>query len=99
MKNFIEITPGLKLSKKDFLEVVRTWNSLFIDFAVCGWKNNKMTKGLLRVASSLYVIEDLKNTPAEFRIQKVVKLAKSGNDKYLEQIYEILREIENIINN
>lgn len=62
MKNFIAISQDQKLSKNDFLEVIRTWESLFLDFAVNGWKNNKMTKGLLRVAASLYVIDELKNT-------------------------------------
>lgn len=97
MKNFIAISQDQKLSKNDFLEVIRTWESLFLDFAVNGWKNNKMTKGLLRVAASLYVIDELKNTPADFRIKKIAKLGKTENEKYLEQIYEIMREVEHII--
>lgn len=99
MKNFIVISPESKLSKKDFIDIIMTWNTLYVDLTGCGMKNTKMINGLMRVASSIYVIDELMNTPAEFRIQKVVKLAKSGNKKYLEQIYEILREIEHIIDN
>jgi hypothetical protein len=97
MGKFVVINATTKLSKKDFLDVLETWEIIYFDLLKTDFKNNKMTAGLMRVAASFYVIEELVNSAAAYRVLKASQIASSGDRTRIDEVYELLREIKQII--
>jgi pyrrolidone-carboxylate peptidase len=89
------------VNKQDFLEVISTWNSIYASNHMAyeilkkhhedeaKWKN-----GLLKVASALDVIEDIKGTPIELLLNKAIRCAKTYDVSKLQEVHELLHTVE-----
>jgi|DewCreStandDraft_4_1066084.scaffolds.fasta_scaffold07875_6 hypothetical protein len=92
----LSIGPKYHLSINDMADVVETWLDMYKSISKTKNKNS-MIKGLLRVASELYVPKDCKLRPVKIRILMAATLAKKGNEKDLDEIFSLLNEALQII--
>jgi hypothetical protein len=69
------VNQGSQLLKADFIDVLKTWLDLYAYIEISGSSNESIKTGLLKVAASLYVIDELKNSPAAYRVNKARNLA------------------------
>ncbi|MCX8092958.1 MAG: hypothetical protein N3E50_02175 [Candidatus Goldbacteria bacterium] len=92
------ISVGTKyhLKTNDMVEIIETWIDMYR--ALDKTKNKQtMIKGLLRVASELYVPKDCKIRPAKIRILMAATLAKKGNESDIHEIFSLLNEVLQIL--
>lgn len=75
-----QINKGAGLTRADFIEVLKTWEELYRDLEKGGFSGEMMISGLIRVASSFYVLDELVVTPAAYRIEKAKLLAQKSGD-------------------
>jgi hypothetical protein len=76
----IQVNTGEKLSREDFIEILQTWLDLYSCMGVSGSERASLKKGLMKVAGSVYVIKELQNTPAAYRINKAKIMALNGEN-------------------
>lgn len=84
------------LKTEDMIEVIETWIDLYKSIEKT--KNKSlMIKGLLKVASELYVPKDCKIRPVKIRILMAATLAKKGNENNIYEIFSLLNEVLQIL--
>jgi hypothetical protein len=92
------------MDRDDLLEVISTWNSLYLSNHInydikhmdgCG---NNWKKGLLKVASSLDVIDEIKGSPVELMLNKAIVYARRMDDGTIKEVNELLHTVENYMN-
>ena len=95
MAKLTVINRSVKISKSDFMEILKTWNDIYA--CLCGrWlSENKGLSGMRKVAASMYVIEELSDSPAAYRINEASRLAASGAP--LDRVHLLLKEAEQIL--
>jgi len=92
----LSIGPKYHLKTEDMIEIIDSWIDMY---KVINKTKNKslMIKGLLRVASELYVPKDCKIRPAKIRILMAATLAKKGNENDIDEIFSLLNEVLQIL--
>lgn len=86
----------------DLYEIIETWISIYRNLTRPDVYTNideKYAKGLLKVASVLKIIEEVKNTPIEKYLSKAIEEAKSGDFSKLDEINIYLNEVEKNLRN
>ncbi len=81
----------------DLYEIIETWISIYKNLTrpdIYSQMDEKYTKGLLKVASVLKIIEEIKNTLVEKYLSKAIEEAKSGDFSKLDEINIYFNEIE-----
>lgn len=92
------------ICREDLLEVISTWNSIYLsnhinyDIKHMDDCRNNWKRGLLRVASSLDVIDDVKGSPVELMLNKAIIYAKRMDDGTIKEVHELLHTVENYMN-
>lgn len=89
----------------DLLETIKTWRSIYTSISAPDTADNskdhefheKWLLGMLKVVSSLGVIDELKNTPVEKHMMKAVEDGKIKDISRLDDIYVLLGEVERYI--
>jgi len=97
----------IAVTSEDFIEVLDTWLSIYRDnynstknqseYSDDGMDKEfkeRQDKGMLRVVSTLTVIEHFRNTAAEKLLQSAIECAKSGDCAKLPEIYDDLEKVE-----
>jgi hypothetical protein len=90
--------------RNDFLEFISTWNSIYESNHINYDVQSKATpvfmwkKGLLKVASSICVIDECKGTPVELMLNKVISYSKMLDESKIQEVHEILHTVENYLN-
>lgn len=92
----ITIGPKYHLKTSDMVGVIETWVDIYKTIEKAKDKTS-MIKGLLRVASELYVPKDCKIRPAKIRILMAATLAKKGNESDINEIFFLLNEVLQIL--
>ncbi len=96
------------MTSEDFIEVLDTWLSIYRDNYNNNNKTQseysdedmdkefkeRQDKGMLRVVSTLTVIEPFKDTAAEKLLRSAIENAKSGDCAKLPEIYDNLEKVE-----
>jgi hypothetical protein len=62
-----------------------------------GCRNN-WKRGLLKVVSSLDVIDDIKGSPVELMLNKAIIYARRMDDETIKEVHELLHTVENYMN-
>ncbi len=84
------------LKMEDMIEIIDSWIDMYKTLEKT--KNKSlMIKGLLKVASQLYVPKDCKIRPAKIRILMAATLAKKGNEDDIDEIFSLLNEVLQIL--
>jgi len=97
--NLIVINSSVIMSKEDFLDVMQTWFDLYDhvikkDSSVSFIPKNNITRGLLRVASVFYAVEELKGTKEESIIKNAAAMAAANDPNRLPEIREMLETVK-----
>lgn len=86
------------MSVKDLYETIHTWLMLYKDVSRPDVDENevriKYSRGLLKVVATLYMTEEIKQTPIEKHLNKAIEDAKSGDHTKLDEINVFLSEVE-----
>jgi len=92
---FTVISKNTKISKRDLIDILSSWNSIYS--SLCGrWASEgKGLNGMRRVAASLYAVDEIKGSPADYMISRAAEMAKKGQP--LEKIHTMLSEAEEIL--
>ncbi|MBP7792393.1 MAG: hypothetical protein KA120_04960 [Candidatus Goldbacteria bacterium] len=90
------IGPKYNLKKSDMTDVIETWIDMYNSI---GKTKNKpsMIRGLLRVASGLYVPGDCKIRHVKVIILMAATLAKKGNEDDIDEVFSLLNEALRIL--
>lgn len=99
------------MNSEDFIEVLDTWLNIYRDNYNANAKKNKVNtaeeepiefakrqdQGMLRVISTMHVIDSFKNTAAEQPLRTAIEQAKSGDCAKLPEIYDNLEKVETFL--
>jgi len=99
------------VNSEDFIEVLDTWLNIYRDNYNANAKKNKVNtaeeepiefakrqdQGMLRVISTMHVIDSFKNTAAEQPLRTAIEQAKSGDCAKLPEIYDNLEKVETFL--
>lgn len=86
------------MDTQELVETIKMWNEFYKDMQ---YNNNtpeelkKWKENMFKIISVINIPEAVLNTPAEKNLQIVVNLAKSKDENKLEEIYNLLKEVEN----
>ncbi len=92
------------MNKEDFLEVISTWNSIYLSNHLAYEIQKKESfepewkKRMLRVISVLYVTDEIKDTPVESMVNKAIRYAKNSDSSKIQEVHELLYTVEKFIN-
>lgn len=92
------------VNKSDFIEVISTWNAIYVsnymNYDIQHRKTSDINwkKGLLKVTSSLTLIDDFKGTPVELMLNKVINYSKLSDESKIQEVHELLHTVENYLN-
>jgi hypothetical protein len=92
------------VDRKDFIEVISTWNSIYVsnymNYDIQHRKKSDINwkKGLLKVTSSLAILDDFKGTPIELMLNKAINYSKLSDDSKIGEVHELLHTVENYLN-
>lgn len=86
----IQINKGAALLRADFVDILNTWLDLYVYMDAPGVSNKTIRSGLLKVAASFYIIDELKNSPAAYRINKAKILAQNSHS--IEEIKSLISD-------
>lgn len=83
-----------------FYQTLKTWDDLYNNLSEPKvrdqgdlWLYEKWKLGLLRVISSLYLIEELKNSPVEKHMLKAIEMSKSMDKDKAAEIHIYVSEV------
>lgn len=85
-----QVSRGSALTRADFIEILKTWLDLYACTAVSSASSKNIKKGLLRVAGSFYVIKELQQTAAAYRVNKAKIMAL--NEENIDEISVLISE-------
>jgi hypothetical protein len=89
----------------ELLETIVTWRTIYESISAPEMSrghsheqfHNKWNLGMLKVAGSLGIVDELKNTPVEKHMMKAVEDGKSKDVSRLDDIYVLFGEVEKYI--
>lgn len=83
-----------------FYQTLKTWNDLYNNLSAPKiraendiWLYEKWKSGLLKVISSLYLIDELKNSPVEKHMLKAIEISRSRDAERVSEINVYLTEV------
>lgn len=83
-----------------FYQTLKTWDDLYNNLSEPKvrderdmWLYDKWKLGLLRVVSSLYLIEELKNSPVEKHMLKAIEMSKNMDMDKASEIHLYISEV------
>ncbi len=88
------------LDTHGFYQTLKTWNDLYNNITAPKirdeedhWLYDKWKMGLLKVISSLYLIDELKNSPVEKHMVKAIEISRSNDIAKAPEIHVYVAEV------